>query len=106
MQHFVNSESVICKPSEFETAAFDRFWACYPRKVGKLDAWKAWKAAHVTRDLFARIVATLKWQCRAWDGDEVRFIPYPATWLRQGRWLDDPDPTMDLGPAQDFIRQC
>lgn len=68
---------------------FDRFWSTYPRKVGKGAARNRWtrmsegdrKAALDAAELHAE-----RWRR---ERTEVRFIPHPATWLGQQRWLDD-----------------
>ena len=70
-------------------ADFNRFYAVYPRKVARLDAEKAWMQmtrqydpADIIRgaEKFARLMAS--------EGKEQQFIPYPASWLRAGRWMD------------------
>ena len=30
---------------------------------------------------------------------EAQYVPYPATWLNQGRWQDEPTPTKPEPPA-------
>lgn len=69
---------------------FDDFWAVYPRRVAKLRARKAWKKA--TEEYSADdIIEGAKWFAAicASEGKEAQFIPHPATWLNDGRWLDD-----------------
>lgn len=66
---------------------FADFWAAYPRKVGKGGAEKAFAAAIAKGATVAEIAAGLNRQ--AWPADP-QFIPHPATWLNQRRWLDDP----------------
>ena len=70
---------------------FDRFWALYPKKRGKRDAVKAWKALAPDMALCRKMSAALKEQMRSpqWTKDGGNFIPYPATWLRGRRWEDD-----------------
>lgn len=75
---------------------FEEFWAAYPRRIAKLDAQKAWATLKPDAVLVAQILESIEEHrgCKQWrDG----FIPYPATFLRQGRYLDE------LGPA-DFYR--
>jgi hypothetical protein len=67
--------------------AFDEFWAAYPRKKGKEDARKRF-AAVLKRFSQAEIMLGLSRQ--VWNADP-NFIPHPATWLNQGRWMDEPD---------------
>ncbi len=73
------------------TDAFERFWAAYPRKVGKLDAAKKFKRLKCA-GLLEQILRALQWQQQTddWKKEGGEFIPHPATWLNQGRWEDDP----------------
>jgi hypothetical protein len=75
-------------------SGFDAFWLAYPKKRGKDDARKAWKARKLERDheTQAAILAALDWQREQpdWRKDGGQFIPLPATWLRAGRWQDEP----------------
>ena len=75
-------------PSSVDEGAFDAFWDLYPRKVGKLDARRAWKGAlkHASSD---QIIAGLRVQLPSLTAQDARYRPHPATWLRGGRW-DDP----------------
>ena len=76
--------------------AFDEFWAAYPRKKGKEDARKRF-AAVLKRFSQAEIMLGLSRQ--VWNADP-NFIPHPATWLNQGRWMDEPDqPASKSSPA-------
>jgi hypothetical protein len=66
---------------------FDRFWESYPRKVGKLAAQKAYEKAR--RQASAeQLMAGLELY-REHLPDDVQYIPHAATWLNQGRWLDE-----------------
>lgn len=70
---------------------FDAFWSAYPKKVGRGDARRAWNKAHVTHEIFAKIMNTLQraTQSDQWKRDGGKYIPNPATWLNQERWNDD-----------------
>lgn len=71
---------------------FARFWEAYPNKVGKAAAEAAYAKAlrRVSGpDPPAVLLAGVERAkaSRAWaDG----YIPHPTTWLRQGRWEDEP----------------
>lgn len=67
---------------------FDEFWRAYPRRVGKFDAEKAWNKISPTKELADRIIGAIHWQIYTWE-KPYRFVPYPATWLRAGRWNDE-----------------
>ena len=71
---------------------FEQFWAIYPKKQGKGDALKVWKRIKPDKALFEQILASVKAQVSRnpqWKRDGGQYIPNPATWLRQTRWLDE-----------------
>lgn len=82
-------------------SAFDRAWQHYPRKVGKFAAQNAWNFAVKTvmeqkaipkpdaEDFLYQRIMTYDAACTQ-AHRERRFIPHPVTWLRQGRYMDDP----------------
>lgn len=74
-----------------DSVAFDRFWALYPRKVGKSAAEKAWAKIKVTADLFDLMAKSLAaWTVSTdWTKDGGQFIPHAATWLNGKRWEDE-----------------
>jgi hypothetical protein len=79
---------------------FEEFWKCYPRKVGKGGAWKAWwKAADGKEGELCRLcLESLTWQRDSdqWTNEDGKFIPHAATWLNQARWEDE-DPNKGRG---------
>lgn len=70
---------VIPKKMEFQD-----FWDAYPRKTGKLDAERKFIIAcrRATAEQIMDGVARYQFS------DDPKFIPHPATWLHQGRYLD------------------
>lgn len=71
---------------------FEIFWAQYPRKVGKPAAEKAFKRAIKKAADDAILVGLQNW-CDHWTArNQPQFIPYPATWLNDERWNNDPPP--------------
>lgn len=69
---------------------FEDFWSVYPRKVGKGQAVKAWKAATKKADpalLIAAAAEFAKWHAN--ESTDPKFIPYPTTWLNGERWNDE-----------------
>lgn len=71
---------------------FETWWRTYPAKVGKRAARTAYRQA-LTRCagpwvLHQGLAAALP----DLTGREPRYIPNPATWLNQDRWLDQPPP--------------
>lgn len=63
---------------------FDRFWNVYPRKVARPAARKAWsKLTLADREQATQGVRSFTFP------EEEKFIPHPATWLNNQRWLDN-----------------
>lgn len=72
---------------------FERFWAAYPKKRSKGDAYKAWCATASKRPDTAQIIKalTVLKASQDWMKDGGQFIPYPSTWLRAWGWDDVPE---------------
>jgi hypothetical protein len=86
---------------------FEQFWSHYPRKTGKEDARRAFKALKATPSLLPTILAGLaKWkQHERWTKDAGRYIKHPGPWLR-GRMWDDEEVCGSLrGGAPDVVPQ-
>lgn len=81
------------------TSDFDAFWEAYPRKVGKLAALTAWKRL---KPPLAECVAAIARYRQAKPAD-IDFC-HPATWLNQGRWMDEHStatgPPVTVDPAR------
>jgi hypothetical protein len=67
---------------------FEEFWQAYPKKVGKEAARKSWTKSKLNVD---QVLKSLEWQKESdqWQKSDGQFIPNPATYLNQGRWLDE-----------------
>ena len=65
------------------------FWSEYPCKKAKLDALKAWRQTADLRPPIEEVIAAIAQQKNTSDEWNRGFVPYPATWLRAGRWLDE-----------------
>lgn len=75
-----------------EPELFIRFYAAYPRKVGRPQALARWLAINPdTATIEAIREGLIRWKAsREWAKDDGEFIPHPATWLSQRRWQDAP----------------
>ena len=73
--------------SVYNSDSFLIFWKEYPKRVGKLNAEKAFKKLNPDKELFDRIIFQLKEQKRYWH--DPQYIPMPSTWLNGRRWEDD-----------------
>ncbi len=88
-------------PSEIyrSNAAFEAFWKAYPRRKGKKAAEKALTKA-LRETSIETILRALARQTPSWE--DLEFAPFPATWLNQGRWADEPE-GMSSAPANEFV---
>jgi len=65
---------------------FEAFWAVYPRRVAKPVAEKALAKALRRTSLGVILMGVER---LVGESRELKFVPYPATWLNQGRYLDE-----------------
>lgn len=73
------------------SAMFEAFWAVYPRKVGKVEAAKAFERALDligTDDAAAKLCAAATLYRGRMKGKDEQYVAHPSTWLNQGRWDD------------------
>ena len=71
---------------------FEDFWSAYPRKDGKQEAIKAWKALNPNKELQGAILEDIRRRLDrdgSWHKTEMRFIKMPASYLRGRRWEDE-----------------
>jgi len=75
---------------------FAVFYGLYPRKMARKDAEKAWKS--MTTDEQEKAIEALPQHLKYWNIKETAkdYIPYPASWLRAGRYEDE----LDIEPIQ------
>ena len=73
---------------------FTSFWEAYPSKIGRENAWEAWKQLSPDDTLAAQLMDSLKrWKASAqWLEDDGRYIPRAAKWLEEGYWKTSPSP--------------
>jgi hypothetical protein len=74
---------------------FEEFWAAYPKKRGFSEAMAAWCAAPPrTEDDVGALMAGLSFWAKSeeWGRDGGRYVPNPAKFLDDRRWLERPPP--------------
>lgn len=95
-----------------ESPEFARWYAVYPRKVHRKDAWKAYQKALADqerlgfeREVFvAKLQASVELFAQSSKGrGNKQFIPNPERWLNAGSWDDDPE---DWDQAGDGPAKC
>ncbi len=70
---------------------FAAFWDCYPKKVDKAAARKAFEKLAPSDALLDIMIAAIKKQQQTaqWRDKNGQFIPNPSTWLNGKRWEDE-----------------
>ena len=71
---------------------FELLWQAYPRKEAKPAAKKAFRKLKPSQELTERMIRAVELWKRSdqWQRDNGQYIPYPATWLNNERWNDEP----------------
>lgn len=97
-------------PNEY-SESFETWWAAYPNKIGKLAAFRAWKKIGESKTATVQeLIKAINDQIRAnhfRGSNGADYIPNPATWLNQGRWMDDikKAPPVVLLPIKPFEKK-
>lgn len=83
---------------------FEQLWKCYPRKVNKRNALKAWK--RIPASEHDALVDGLQTFCKQVADKDPKFIPYFSSWLNGRRWEDEVVETKPKGErAFDYLDQ-
>ena len=87
-----NSGDTVSSLKEKNDKDYEHFliwYKYYPRKVGKPNAYKAWKKIKPDTELKRKMVTMVLEHCKSKQWQSPEFIPYPATYLNQRRWEDE-----------------
>lgn len=88
------------KTPKLDDPDFIVYWEAYPRKVGKGNARRAFenkKKQEILPEISILVEAVERQKkCEQWQKNGGQYIPYPATWLNQERWLDEPKTGYDV----------
>ena len=74
------------------TPLFEKWWQAYPRKTAKAVAFRAWQKHADESDAFMckAMIDNLEKRTRLkWWPLQREKIPHAATWINQGRYLDE-----------------
>lgn len=76
--------------SEIE-GLFNEFWTHYPRKVGKVNAFKSFKKVCKDRKMLDVLISAVEKHKKTAQWQNIQYIPHPAVWLNGHRWEDELD---------------
>lgn len=87
-----DKEQTESAPVHFDGKAFTFFWDAYPRKIGREDAWEAWKELSPSTELVQAIMHGLEgWKkSTQWTDDGGRYVPKATKFLREQYWACPP----------------
>lgn len=69
---------------------FEKFWDCYPKKVGRKKAFQKWVTLNPSKILLDEIIKAVETiKIFKWNHTAPKYIPDPATWIFQERWDDE-----------------
>lgn len=68
---------------------FEEFYKEYPKKVSKENVKKWFIKNNPSDELFKTIMSSLKKYKLSDSWKDIKYIPYPSTWLNQKRWEDE-----------------
>ena len=100
----------ICASADAERESdpeFDEWYALYPRKKGKGQAMKAYRAARKIASA-ETLLDAIKAQAPTLTAKGTEYCPYPSTWLNGRRWEDEiekPTGTAPVAPRQKRVNQ-
>lgn len=88
---------------------FEKFYSLYPKKADKGKALNAWNKLcnkkQNERPIFSVIIKAIKKQSKTKRWQTKQYIPLPATWLNQNRWLDEIEPmNIDYEKQNDYTK--
>lgn len=75
--------------SKAEHPDFDQWYRTYPKREARGSAEKAYRSARQSADA-STLLAGAEAASKKYANADPKFIPLPATWLNQKRWLDEP----------------
>ncbi len=88
----------VCGPADSNSSTAEQIYAAYPKQVARMAALNAIRRA-VTKHPADFLLERTRLYAATYDG-ESRYIPNPAKWFADERFLDDPN-TWRRGPVTD-----
>ena len=83
---------------------FEKFWKAYPRKIGdkkKSQELFFGQLSEASAEELVEYAAAYAEQVKS-RGTELRYVPYPSTWLSQQRWMEMRDFSQEKGKQEFF----
>jgi len=105
------AKNVISLPARKGAAATDgesddgfrEWYGAYPRRKAPAAAEKAYRAARKVASAEVLLAGAQAMRKAVEAGRDLKYVPYPATWLNGERWLDEADGTDERGAESDDV---
>lgn len=99
----VETKTIDRTTSDLYSDDFEAFWTAYPRKVGKGEAAKVFKAHRLGGVKLQSVLDAVEAHKKTdqWKKDSGQFIPHPTTWLKQKRYDDQVVIEFDSAQAEE-----
>lgn len=104
----IRSETDQRRAEQTPKNGFASFWAAYPRKVKKKEAFTAWeKIKSLDAELLQIILDSVAQHSYSeeWTREKGRYIPYPASFLNGERWTDEVQPTLRAMTDEEKLKE-
>lgn len=100
------TEKITRAKARADNPDFEEWYRAYPRHEARGAAEKAYRSARKSTEASVLLDGAKKAAAR-YAGSDPQFIPLPATWLNQKRWLDEPPRSVGkpLTRAQELYRE-
>lgn len=86
--------------------AFDLFWSAYPRKVAPTEAERVFSDIVQSGQDPEYLIQKARYYAATVDPNDLRYVPAPHAWLRQGRYDDEDLFTNQASQEREWFRQC
>ena len=83
---------------------FGQFWNSYPRREAKLAALQAYEKARRLATADEILAGVERYKARM--PEERQYRPLPATFLNQGRWMDEDEPEIVAPTRKYWADEC
>lgn len=86
--------------------AFDMFWSSYPKKIAPTEAERAFTEMVQRGVNPEHLISKARAYAKTVDPADLRYVPAPHSWLRQGRYDDEDLFTNQVEQEREWLRQC
>lgn len=87
-------------------AAFDQFWKAYPKKIAPTEAERVFSDIVESGVEATHLIKKARAYALTVDPNDLKYVPSPHSWLKQGRYDDADLFTNQLEAEKEWLREC